>query len=140
MERPHPSAIRDVACSIDDVQPLWPRRVSAVRRIAHVIDAKRQRKFVARGEILGDGHALFQRLRLRVANVIFHVGLHLPFVGGMRFADVHGEKIRFVFVIVVNLNDVAHLAAEGRSGEAAKHQDQRACADAFPNMKVIDAV
>ena len=58
----------------------------------------------------------------------------------MRFADVNGEKIRVLPVVVVNLNDVANLAAKRRSSEAAKHQHQRTRAKAFANMKMIDAV
>jgi hypothetical protein len=54
----------------------------------------------------------------------------------MRLADVHGEKIRVIFVVVINLDDVANLAAEGRSCEAPKYQHQRVRADAFANMKV----
>ena len=140
VERPHPSAIHDVPGFIDDVQPLGPGGVGGLGGVAHVINAEGQRKLVARGEILGDGYALPESFRLHVANVIFHVGLHLPFVGGMRLADVNGEKIRVVLVVVVDLNDVAYLAAKRRSSEAAKHQYQRTRADAFANVKMIDAV
>ena len=58
----------------------------------------------------------------------------------MRLADIHGQKINVFFVVVVNLNDVAYLAAEGRSSEAAKHQHQRACAEAFANVKMTRSV
>ena len=58
----------------------------------------------------------------------------------MRLAHVHGQKIHVVFVVVVNLNDVAYLAAEGRSSEAAEYQHQRACANAFANMKMTRTV
>jgi hypothetical protein len=39
----------------------------------------------------------------------------------MRFADVDGEKIGAVFVIVVDFDEVNYLAAEGRSGVAAEN-------------------
>src|SRR5947208_7741115 len=58
----------------------------------------------------------------------------------MRLADVHGQKINMIFVVVVNLNDVAHLAAEGRSSKTAKHQYQRACAKAFADVEMIRAI
>jgi hypothetical protein len=38
----------------------------------------------------------------------------------MGFADVDGEKLGAVFVIVVELGEVAYLAAKRRSGVAAK--------------------
>jgi hypothetical protein len=40
----------------------------------------------------------------------------------MRFANVDGQKIHAVFVVVVNLNDVANLAAERRSSKTSEHQ------------------
>ena len=54
----------------------------------------------------------------------------------MRFADVHGKKVHMIFVIIVDLDDVAYLAAEGRSSKAAEHQHQRARAEAFANVKM----
>jgi hypothetical protein len=53
----------------------------------------------------------------------------------MRFADVNGEKIGAVFVIVIELDEVAYLAAERRSGVAAKYEDEGALADAMAEME-----
>jgi hypothetical protein len=39
----------------------------------------------------------------------------------MRFANVDGEEIGVIFVIVIELNDVANLATERRSSKAAEH-------------------
>jgi len=50
-------------------------------------------------EIIRDRHALLERFRLRVANVVLHIGFHLPFVGGMRLANVNGQEIRTLFVV-----------------------------------------
>jgi hypothetical protein len=71
-------------------------------------------------EIVGDGDALRQSLRLRIANVFVHIAFHLPFVLRMGFAYVNGQKIRASLVIVVEIYEVAYLAAKGRSGVAAK--------------------
>jgi hypothetical protein len=97
--------------------------------VAHRIHAQRQRKFEALGEIVGDGEALAERFRLRVTDILVNVALLLPFVLRMRFADVDGEKIGAVFVIVVELDEVNYLAAERRSGVAAEDEDERAMAD-----------
>lgn len=140
VEGPHPSAIDDMPGLINDVQPLRPSGVRVVGGIAHVVDSEGQWKFEARGEILGDRHPLLERFGLRVTYVILHVGFHLPFVDRMRLANVHGQKIRFVFVVVVNLNDVAHLAAERGSSKATEHQHQWTSADAFTNMKMTRAI
>src|SRR5580704_864657 len=86
-------------------------------------------------EVVGDGNPLHQSLRLRVANVFVHVAFHLPFVLRMGFADVNGQKIRASFVIVIKIYEVAYLAAEGRSGVAAKNQNERALADAIAKVE-----
>ena len=43
----------------------------------------------------------------------------------MRFANVDGEKVRVILVVVEDLDDVADLATEGRSSKAAKDEDER---------------
>jgi len=57
----------------------------------------------------------------------------------MRFADVDGQKIGVLFVIVEDLDDVADLATEGRSSEAAEDEDERFGAGPFANVKMIRA-
>ena len=54
----------------------------------------------------------------------------------MGFADVNGQKIRAGFVIVIKIYEVAYLAAKGRSGVAAKDQDERALADSIAEMEL----
>jgi hypothetical protein len=56
------------------------------------------------------------------------------------FANVDRQKIRVVFVIVIDLHDVAQLAPEGRSSKATKDQHQRASTGAFMNTKARLAV
>src|SRR6266700_7931219 len=58
----------------------------------------------------------------------------------MRLAHVNGQEIRMLFVILVDLNEVANLAAKGRSSKTAKHQNQRPAAGAFANMKTAGAI
>ncbi len=104
---PHPAVIRDMTILAHNVDALRPRRIRIVRRVIYVINSKRQRIFEALDEIIGDYHALFHCFWLRVTNVILDVRFHLPFIGGMRFAHIHGQKIRVIFVIVINLRDFA---------------------------------
>jgi hypothetical protein len=54
----------------------------------------------------------------------------------MRFANINGQEIRLGFVIVIEIDEVAYLAAEGRSGIAPEDQDKRALADAVAEMKL----
>jgi len=58
----------------------------------------------------------------------------------MRFAYVDGQKIGVIFVVLVDLNDVADLATKRRSGETAEDKNKRFSGSAFANVKVIGAV
>ena len=58
----------------------------------------------------------------------------------MRFANVHGQKIDVVLIVVVNLNDVANLATEGRSSEAAEDENEWLAVGAFANVKARGTV
>jgi len=140
MEWAHAAAISDAGGFVDDVKTFGPGGVGVVGGVGHVVDTERQREIETFGEIVGDGEALFERLRLGVADVFFEVGFHLPFVGGMRFADVDGEKVRVIFVVVEDLNEVADLATERRSSKAAEDEDERLGAGAFANVKAVGAV
>jgi hypothetical protein len=68
---------------------------------------------------------------LRVTHALIHVRFHLPFIQRMRFANINRQKIRAIFVIVVEIHEVAYLAAKRRSGVAAEDQHQRPLANAI---------
>jgi hypothetical protein len=140
VEGAHAAAVGDVAGFIDDVEALGPGGVGVVGGVVHVVDAEGNRELEALGEIVGDSQALRECFRLRVTDVIFEVGFHLPLVRGMRFADVDSQKIGVIFIVVVDRNDVANLAAKGRSSKTAEDENERAGAGAFANMKMIFAV
>ena len=139
MEWSHAAAIGDASGLVDDVEALGPGGVGVVGGVGHVVDAEREREIETLGEIVGDGEALFQRLGLGVTDVFLEVGFHLPFVGGMRFADVDGEKVGVLFVIVKDLDEVADLATEGRSSETAEDENEWFGAGALANVKMVRA-
>ena len=122
-ERAIAAAISDLAIFIDDVEAFRPRGIGVVGGVIHVIDAEGNGILVTFRKIVGDGQAVREIPRLRVANIVFNVGFHLPLVGGMGFANVYGQKISVILVIIENAHDVADLATERRSGEAAENQD-----------------
>jgi hypothetical protein len=130
-----PAAVDDFPRLINDVDTLGPASVGEIGGFVHVVHAQGQGEMEALDEIVGNGDALRQSLRLRIANVFVHIAFHLPFVLRMRFADVNGQKIHASLVIVVKIYEVAYLAAKGRSGIAAKNQDERALADASAEME-----
>ena len=137
---PHTAAIRNAAGFVDDVEALGPRGIRVIGGVGEVVDAERDGVVEALDEIVGDGHALRESFWLGVTNIILHVGLHLPFVRRVSFADVDGQKVGVIFIVVVNLHHVTDVAAEGRSSVAAEDDDERAAAGAFANVEMIGAV
>ncbi len=142
LERAIAALVGNLAVFIDDVEPLRPRGVGVVGSVGHFIDTERHRILEALGEIIGNGHAVVEILGLHVANVvlIFSIGFHAPLVEGMSFANVDGEEIDVILVVVIELNDVANLAAKRRSSETAKDQDQRSASGFFADVKAARAI
>jgi hypothetical protein len=58
----------------------------------------------------------------------------------MGFAHIDRQKIDMIFVIVINLNNVANLAAKRWSSKAAKNEHKRPGAGTLSNMKMIHAI
>jgi hypothetical protein len=56
------------------------------------------------------------------------------------FADVDGEEIGAVLIVVEDLRDIANLATEGRSSEAAKDEDERLALGAFADVEARGAI
>ncbi len=140
IERPDSAAVGDVAALVNNVNSFGPCGVCIIGSVAHIIDSERQGEFESLGEIICDHHALLERFRLGVADVVLYVGLHLPLISGMRFAHVNGQKVRALFVILIDLNDVADLAPEGWSSKASKHQYERPVMRSFTDVKTADAI
>jgi len=141
VKRTHAAGIRDAPALINDVDAFRPRGIGVVRSVSHFVDSKRNRIFLALHKIIGDGHPLLESFRLRVTHIFFYVGFHLPLVGGVRFADIHGQEVGVVFVVLVDLDDVADLATKGRSSVAAEdHHERTAGTGALSQLKVIFTV
>jgi len=90
VEGAHAAAIGDAAGFVNDIEAFRPGGIGVVGGVAHVIDAESDRILEALDEIVGDGDALREGLRLGVTDVVLYVGLHFPFVSRMSFADVDG--------------------------------------------------
>jgi hypothetical protein len=58
----------------------------------------------------------------------------------MSFANVDGQEIGMILVIVIELNDVANLAAERRSSEAAEDEYKRTASGFFADVKAGRAI
>ena len=128
-------AINDFPGFVNNVEAFRPCCVGVIGNVVHVVHGKRQGKVKTLDEVVGDGDSLHEGVRLGVADVLIHVGLHLPFIERMRLANIDGEEVGAVLVIVIERDEVAYLAAEGRSGVASEDEDQWALADPFAQVK-----
>jgi hypothetical protein len=140
MERSHAATIGDAARFVDDVEAFGPRRISVVGGVIDVVDAEGNRVVEPLDEIVRDGYALSQSLRLGITDIVLHVGFHLPLIGGMSFAHVDGQEVGVILIVIVNLHHVTDVAAKRRSSVAAEYDDERASAGAFANVEMICAI
>jgi hypothetical protein len=135
VERAQASAINDFPGFVNNVEAFRPCGIGVISNVVHVVHGKRQGEMETLYEVVGDGDSLREGVRLGVADVLIHVGLHLPFIERMSLADIDGEEIGAVLVIVIERDEVAYLAAEGWSGVASEDEDQWALADSFAQVK-----
>ena len=140
MEGAHAATVRDAAGFVDDVEAFRPGGVGVVGGVIDVVDPESDGVVEALDEIVGDRYALRESFRLGVADIILHVGLHLPLIGRVGFAYIHGQKVSMILVVVVNLHHVTDVATEGRSSVAAENDNERACTGALANVKMICSV
>ena len=135
-----PTAVSDAAALINDVNSLRPRGIGVIGGVAHVIDSEGQSEVESFDEIIRNRHALLECFRLRVTNVVFEIRFHLPLVGGMRFANVNRQEISAFLVILINLNDVAHLAAKRWSSKTPEDENEWTIVRTFANVKTADTI
>lgn len=140
MEGAHAAAIRDAAGFVDDVEAFGPGGVGVVGGVVDVVDPEGDGVVEALNEIVRDCYALGQSFRLGVADVIFHVGFHLPLVGRVGFTNVYRKEVSVILVVVVNLHHVTDVAAEGWSSVAAENNDERSGTRALANVEMICTV
>lgn len=135
IERPNSAPVRNLSLLINNVDAFRPRRIGMVGDVMHVINAEWNREVETLNKIIGDGYALLGSVRLCVTYTLINVRLHLPLIQRMRFANVHGQEIRAILVIIVKSDEVTYLAPERWSRIAAKYQNQRPWADAVAQVK-----
>ena len=137
------SLVRYAPVLIKNVEPLGPCSIGIVRGIVHLIDAKRHRVFEPLGKVFGNRNTLLDGLRLRVADIVFffRVRFHLPFVGGMCFAHIDGQKIRMVLIVLLlERLHVATLGDERGSSESANTTAPGGVRPVFSNMELRAAI
>src|SRR4029077_15940986 len=73
LKRSQTAAIHDFSGFVQDVNALRPAGINGVGIVGHGIHAERNGEMESLDEIVGDGHALLERLRLRVADTLIEI-------------------------------------------------------------------
>jgi hypothetical protein len=73
VEGAEPAAVNNFSGFIEDIDALGPTGVERVGGVGHGIDTDWNREMETLGEIVGDGHALGERFRLRIADPFINV-------------------------------------------------------------------
>jgi hypothetical protein len=117
--------VKDISALANQVKPIGPAGVSGLDSIIESIYEcwKLDAKLTNAGAC--DKCALNLILRATEENVVAHIGLHLPNVGGMRLENVDGVKPDFVAILFGQLVQGGNLPPKRRSCIAAKNQDYR---------------
>lgn len=118
--------VRDLAVPIEDEDALRPGGVKIVHGVVNRVHDARHGQIQPSATGLGHRLALTPVLGLVKNDVVSFVRLHLPAVGWVSLLNVHKEKRGAVLVFSEQRFEVARLATERRSGEAAENEHERA--------------
>ena len=126
--RPALALERDAAVAADQVEPVGPAAVGERDRVVDVVEQHRDACPQAHDAGVRGGGALVERGRIGERDLVAPVVGEHPAVLRVRLADVDDEERDLVAVAVVELLQLAQLAAEGRSGVRAEDERDRALA------------
>ena len=119
---------RRPAVAADQVEPVGPAAVGGGDRVVDVVEQDRDPRREAHRARVGGRRPLVERDRIDDRDLLAPVVGEHPAVLGVRLADVDDEERDLVTVAVVELLQLAQLAAEGRSGVRAEDERDRALA------------
>ena len=114
--------INDFSICGQDIQAFGPAVERDVRPIIRRVQNGRNGQAQADHAGVGDFAPIRFRIRLRVQNLLFHIRLHLPAIGGMRFADVDHIEIGLRAIVMINFFQADRLTPKRGSRIAAEDQ------------------
>ena len=121
-ERPGRTLERNPTLPINEVQPIWPSRISGFHRIANVVNQRGNMNPQLPYATFCDRAPLHKRLGIGEQHVLANVDRHLPGIARVRLTNVDDEKRDAIFVLVVQTVERGNLPAKGRSSVAAEDQ------------------
>lgn len=109
----------------NQVKPVGPTGISRLSLILETVNHRR--KFDAQLAHTGTGNKGAFCLVLGAAkeNAITHIGLHLPYVGGMRLKNVNGVEVYLAVVLLGEFVQGGNLPPKWRSRVAPEDQHDR---------------
>lgn len=117
--------VKDASSAIDEVKAVRPSRVGLFGYILKSVNHRRELDAKFANATIRNRSALFEIARAGEDNVVLHVALHLPYVAGVRFEDVHGVERYIAAVFFIQCIEGGNLPPERRSSVAAEHEDDR---------------
>jgi hypothetical protein len=108
---------------IDQVEAIRPPGVCLFCLIVEAVEQGGKLDSKIANATSRDGRSFFLIFRAGEDDFVFDVASHLPNVTGMRLEDVDGVEGDLVFVLIVELVEGRNLPPEGRSGVAAKNEN-----------------
>jgi hypothetical protein len=110
---------------IDQVKAIRPSGVRLFGCVIETVEQGGELDSQITDTASGDCGSFFLVFRAGEDDFVFDVALHLPNVAGMRLEDVDGVEGDPIFILIVELVEGRNLPPEGRSGVAAKDEDDR---------------
>jgi len=110
---------------IDQIDSIRPSGVGAFGAVAELIEhgGKLDAQLAHAGA--GDESAFVFTLGRRENDLIFDIALHLPYVAGVRFQNVHDQKRDLAAILIIELVEGGNLPPEGRSGVTSENEHYR---------------
>lgn|SRR5215831_4862705 len=124
-KRPRLALVDNPIVTIDEVDALWPARVSALGRVVEPIDHCRKLNTQLADAGSSDLAAFLIILRTCEKNLVLQVALGLPDIGGMRLCDVDNQERDSLPVLIVELVERGNLPPKRRSSITAEKQHDR---------------
>ena len=120
-----PPFVGDLALAIDQLQAIRESAVGSIHLIVDGVHEQGHRQMqrlaaFARREVFG-----FRRFGLIDNHPHALISTHLPTVGGMRLADIHGIDIHLILIAGIEPVEDPSLGSKGSSREAAENENDR---------------
>jgi hypothetical protein len=124
-ERPWPALIGHAPAGINHVESIGPRRVGALRRVAKLVEDRRNLNSELAHARSGNEFSFVFAARTGEDNFVFYIALHLPNIARVRLGDVDHKERDPASIFLVELVQGGNLPPEGRSGVAAEYKHNR---------------